>query len=250
MGGWVLERALERGHEMRALSSETSLLSSLASKVAVIAGNSFKKSALQELLYDGDKLLVETVVCVMAEMSIVEQLTTANALSELFAAKNTQPRVVWMASALDDELQQACTSPEDSVYPTKSDTPCFPIVPKLDLGCLFPLLQQPVADDETIETFVLKTLPAKAVFIRPSESLAPVPYTTFTSAWRAHGGDNPNYQLLTTTDEVEKHPSISRRALASAILDLIIDESRDGTSVTAVQRQGRAHTVVAESVDL
>lgn len=257
-GGWVLEKALERGHEIRVLTRSPSLLMGYASKVTVVNGS--PKSMMKKFIYDAKgELLVDVVVGVRVEgESVMEE--TAEALVSTLRNQKVTPRIVWMTAIppRDDDDE------EEPVATAHQQPPCFELLPnkalfgKLQLDCFFPFLKaskDSLTDMKLSEAVLLRdaAIQAKTVLVRPTK-MPSVHATTFSPEWREAESDSDHfYQFVRDGDKVPAYAidtCVYRLAVATAVLDLAFDENRDGTTVGVYKRVRSIAPITPEQVDL
>lgn len=258
-GCWVLEGALERGHELRILTSHLPS-EAYASKVTLVPGT--PKSAMDTFLYDNDNSLLVDVVIAVAMPGRMRSM--AEAISKTLQGRTVKPRIVWMTGLV--ESREEGEVPPALLYDDEDheDPPCFELASSWrgfhnnNIFCWFPYWtthqNSRITDMIESESLIQEAATAQCVIVRPTE-LPSCPALPSTEAWRlAEAHTERFYQFVRFPDEAAPPESntttIPRRAVATALLDLAFDENRDGTIVELYKRDKSQAPIVSEQVDL
>ncbi|CAB9515550.1 NAD dependent epimerase dehydratase [Seminavis robusta] len=233
-GGWALEECLERGHTVTALVRTASKLAAYADKITIVEGDATESGSIQKL--DDVDVIISTIGSPNKETLVVKK--TAEALVEAFKSKSSAPRVIWMTSTGINEATDQAKS-----YPLIGKTPSqwffgFGLFGWLQFKVLIPyVIGQELWDDMAHSETVIREnedIVKKTTIVRPGNMWPVSEAATFSEEWRKEGGADLEYKLVGATDP-PPGKWIGRKAIAKALVDLVEDSSRDGTSVSLFQ---------------
>ena len=245
-------------------------------KLVVVEGDAMNEASIQELLkvhdHDNGNSVVDVIISTLGSPSnatlIVEKSAKVlvSVLTEIYNEKMkkandsqsdtnslTMPRIIWMTSTgINEATDQA------KMYPLWGKPSKwffgYGFFGWLQFKILIPyIIGQDLWDDMGKSELVFRgespsnsnggdsspplpdVIKNHTVLVRPTNMHPVSELETFSDGWRKEGGTNTQYQLVKATDP----PSgkwITRRAISTAILDLVMDETLDGTAVSVFQQ--------------
>jgi hypothetical protein len=239
VGGWVLEACLEKGYSITALVRSKDKLAAYSDKITIVEGDATTVEGLQALLKQEVEKPLNVIVSTLGSPSnsilIVE--AAAKALVKVLEQdENKIPRIVWMTSTgINEATDQA------KLYPLWGKASGWLFghggFGWLVFKVLIPyVIGQDLWDDMGLSETAIRGSPlvANTVIIRPTNMWPASEHATFSAAWRSEGGDNLEYVLL---DAADPPPDkwMCRRAIAAALVDLMTNDSYDGTAKSLFQ---------------
>ena len=240
VGGWVLETLLERGYtSIQALVRTASKLEAYTDKITIVAGDATNESDMADFLLETD-VVISTIGSPNKETLVVE--ATAKAVLAAIAVAETAghaiPRILWMTTTGVNEA-----IPQAKMYtffgsPASSWLFGYGGFGWVVFNILIPfVIGQQLWDDMGASELAIRSNQAVAkrtVIVRPTNMHPVSEDAVFSEKWRAQGGENTKYECV-DAKEPPLGKWMNRRAIASALCDLVQDSSRDRTAISLFQ---------------
>mmetsp|Transcript_26264 Transcript_26264/g.39361 ORF Transcript_26264/g.39361 Transcript_26264/m.39361 type:complete len:254 (+) Transcript_26264:8-769(+) len=240
VGGWVLEMCLAKGYDVVALVRSPDKLKEYENKtnLTIVKGDATTEEGIEALIKNDRKkpdVIISTIGSPSKENLVVKK--SAEAMVNVLKSLSSIPRLVWMTSTGINEATDQAKS-----YPMigKPSQWCFGYgaFGWLQFKVIIPyVIGQDLWNDMGFSEDVIRAdeaISSKTVIVRPG-NMAPVSeHPTFSQEWRDEGGDNLTYKLV-NHDDPPPGAWINRRAIATALIDLVNDHSHDGTAKSLFQ---------------
>lgn len=249
-GGWVLEGCIEKGYKVFALVRSPDKLKTYTDTSPICKEDSSKKDlinsvkgdatsvdGIQALLYavekDGSSLDV-IISTIGSSKDVIIVKKAAEALVGALGDASSLPRIVWMTSTgINEATDQAKSYP---LFGAPSRWCCgYGGFGLLQFKILIPyVIGQELWDDMGHSEDVIRNdekINAKTVIVRPTNMYPVSEAAPFSEAWWKEGGsgDELGYVLIGAEDP-PPGKWIFKRAITTALLDLSLDASHDGTA--------------------
>ncbi len=247
VGGWVLEMCLAKGYDVVALVRSPEKLKEYhadehEANLIIVEGDATTEEGIEALVLNTIRKKLDVIISTIGspnnENLVVKKCAEAMVSVLRTSSSSTRmPRIIWMTSTgLNEATDQAKS------YPMIGNPSqwCFGhgIFGWLQFNLLIPyVIGQDLWNDMGFSEDVIRAeeeIFSKTVIIRPSNMKPVSEHPTFSKEWREEGGENLTYKLV-NHDDPPPSVWINRRAIAAALIDLIMDDSHDGTAKSLFQ---------------
>lgn len=226
VGGWVLEMALERKHQVRALVRKPEKLDAFKDRIEIVQGGIKDEDKMRELV-TGANVVISTLGS--PSNSVLVMKIAAETLVKVLSEMDNPPRVIWMTSiGVNDAIKQGhrygC---KENCLPS-----CWLCCGYGCFGCLVfnmlvpCLIGQNLWNDMGHSEDVIngdEKIKALTTIVRPTNMHPAGGHEAFTEEWKKEGGDNIEY-LTKVADENPPNMWVNRRTIANFLLDCVDEE--------------------------
>lgn len=252
VGGWVLEMALERKHQVRALVRKAEKLDAYKDKIQIVQGGIDDEEKMRELVTGAD-----VVISTLGSPSntVLVMKTAAETLVNVLDAMDDPPRVVWMTTIGVNEATK-----QGHRYGCKENClpSCWLCCGYGCFGCLVYNMLVPCIigrqlwDDMGHSEDVIRgneKVKARTTIVRPTNMHPADNHQAFTDDWRTDGGENINY-LTKMAEENPPNMWVNRRSIANFLLDCVDEEiigtKFEGSAVSLFQ--GKPNETIVKAI--
>jgi len=226
VGGWVLEMALERKYQVRALVRKPEKLDAFKDKIQIVQGGIADEEKMLELV-TGVDVVISTLGSPNKHTLIMK--TAAETLVKVLDGMEDPPRVVWMTTiGVNEAIKQG------HHYGFKEN--CIPSCSLCCgygcMGCMIYCLLVPCMISQTFwddmghsEDVIRANEKVKAIttIVRPTNMEPADGKEAFTEEWRKQGEGDITY-LTKMANEDPPNMWMNRKAIANFLLDCVEDE--------------------------
>lgn len=244
-GGWVLEDCLRKGYRCIALVRNPDKLKNFMESsptydddnkdlLNIVQGDATTVEGIQALLDASPNIDVIISVVGSSKTTLVVKKTAEALLGALTTNDDAIPRVVWMTSTGINEATEQAKS-----YPLFGAPSSWFFgyggFGWLQFNLLIPyVIGQELWDDMGYSEDVIRAnerIYKKTAIIRPTNMWPVSENSAFSEAWWKEGGSDEDleYSLIEAKDP-PPGKWVFRRAIANALIDLVTDDSHDGTA--------------------